>query len=228
MSQPDVPAITEDDIANYLASDPHFFERHAELLASVQLQSGFGGRAVSLQERQAEMLRDKIKGLEQRIMEMIRNGNDNVVISDRLHRWTRKLFLTREVRALPDAAMNGVRDEFLVPQAAIKVWGVAGLYADESFAQGVSEDAKTFAGSLVAPHCGVNSGFDVAQWLEDAPNCKSLAIIALRAGASPEAFGCLVLGSPDPQRFIAGMGTEFLVRIGETASAALSALRPSA
>ena len=73
--------ITEDDIANYLANTPDFFVRHAELLAAVQLNRPHGHRAVSLQERQAEMLRDKIKLLEQRIMEMMRNGNDNVINS---------------------------------------------------------------------------------------------------------------------------------------------------
>ena len=41
--------ITEDDIAGYLANNPGFFERHAELLASVQLSSPHGARAVSLQ-----------------------------------------------------------------------------------------------------------------------------------------------------------------------------------
>ena len=73
--------ITEDDIANYLAMTPDFFERHAELLASVHLNSPHSNRAVSLQERQAQMLRDKIKGLEHRIMDMIRNGNENVILS---------------------------------------------------------------------------------------------------------------------------------------------------
>ena len=41
-----------------------------------------------------EMLRDRIKGLEQKIVEMIRNGQENVAIADRLHRWTRALLLT--------------------------------------------------------------------------------------------------------------------------------------
>ena len=34
----------------------------------------------------------------------------------------------------------------------------------------------------------------------------------------------LVLGSPDPTRYSADMGTEFLMRIGEIASAGLSRL----
>ena len=50
--------ITEDDIANYLVHNPDFFHRHAELLSTVRLSSPHGQRAVSLQERQAEMLRE--------------------------------------------------------------------------------------------------------------------------------------------------------------------------
>ena len=49
--------ITEDEIANYLVHTPGFFERNAQLLASIQLTSPHGQRAVSLQERQMEMLR---------------------------------------------------------------------------------------------------------------------------------------------------------------------------
>ena len=62
----------------------------------VQLTSPHGQRAVSLQERQMEMLRERIKGLEHKIIEMIRNGQDNVAIADRLHRWTRALLLTAD------------------------------------------------------------------------------------------------------------------------------------
>ena len=37
----------------------------------------------------------------------------------------------------------------------------------------------------------------------------------------------LVLGSPDATRYSADMGTEFLMRIGEIASASLSRLLPA-
>ena len=46
----------------------------------------------------------------------------------------------------------------------------------------------------------------------------------LRKGVDPNAFGLIVLGSADPDRFRSGMGTAFLERIAETASAALSRL----
>ncbi|RYF42595.1 MAG: DUF484 family protein, partial [Comamonadaceae bacterium] len=159
--------ITEDDIANYLANTPDFFGRHAELLGAVQLTSPHGNRAVSLQERQAEMLREKIKALEHRVMDMVRHGNENMIIADRLQRWARHLLQIRSGRALPASIAAEVRTQFMVPQVAIKVWDVDGRYGEEAFAAGVSEDAKTFASSLTQPYCGVNSGFEAVNWLED-------------------------------------------------------------
>lgn len=220
--------ITEDDIANYLANTPDFFIRHAQLLATVQLTSPHGNRAVSLQERQAEMLREKIRALEYRLMDMMRNGTENVIIADRLHRWTRSLFLVPAASALPSTIEAEIAMQFQVPQVAIKVWDVAAPYSAEGFAQGVSDDAKTFASSLTQPYCGVNAGFEAVNWLPDTAMAMSLALIPLREGAvntAGPAFGMLVLASPDPQRFQSGMGTDFLERIAELASAALSRLR---
>ncbi len=228
-----IQGITEADIANYLANTPGFFERHAELLGSVQLTSPHGQRAVSLQERQMEMLRDKIRGLEGKIIEMIRYGQDNLSITDRLHRWTRTLMLTPQATELPDVLVNGLMHQFMIPQGGIRVWGAAAGFSTLGFAQPVGDDIKLFAGSLTQPYCGVNSGFEAAQWLEDPSGAKSMALIPLRADAAAagaptaSAFGLLVLASPDATRYTADMGTEFLTRIGEIASAALSRVLPA-
>ena len=220
--------ITEDDIADYLANTPDFFERHAELLASVHLTSPHSKRTVSLQERQAEMLRDKIKLLEHRLMDMIRHGNENALLSDRLLRWAGSLFLTADTVSMPAQIASQIQEQFLVPQVGIKVWGVAGPLASSAFAQGVSEDAKLFATSLTEPFCGVNTGFEAVTWLENPEAAASIALLPLRsasAGGMAPAFGLLVLSSPDAQRFNSGMGTDFLQRVAEIASAALSRLR---
>ncbi len=228
MNNPLINPITEDDIANYLANTPDFFQRHAELLAAVQLTSPHSNRAVSLQERQAEMLRDKIKAIEHRMMDMIRHGNENTILSDKLLHWTRSLFLAPDAISIPDLIVSEIRDHFLVPQVAIKVWDVAPAFAHASFAYGVSEDARLFASSLMEPFCGVNSGFEAVSWLEEPQAAVSMALLPLRmlpVGRATPAFGMLVLASPDAQRFNSSMGTDFLQRIAELASAALSRLR---
>lgn len=220
--------ITEDDIANYLVHTPDFFARHAELLASVQFTSPHSHRTVSLQERQAEMLREKIKMLEYRIMEMIRNGNDNLLLSDKVLRWAGVLLQGGDARGLPGRIEEEVCQQFAVPQASLRMWAVAPEFASEPFASGVSEDARLFANSLTEPFCGLNTGFEATNWLPEPKAATSLALIPLRnseGAATAPAFGLLVLASSDAQRFSSGMGTDFLARIGALVSAALSRLR---
>jgi uncharacterized protein len=228
MNNSNLMPMTEDDIAQYLGANPEFFERHAELLAAVHLTSPHSRRTVSLQERQAEMLRDKIRMLEGRIMDMIRHGNDNLNLSDKLLRWAIDLFLAHDPASLPELMALSIEAQFSVPQVAIRVWGVAPEFASAAFAQGVSGDARVFASSLREPFCGVNSGFEATNWLAQPTQATSLALLPLRAveaGSSTPTFGMLVLASPDAQRFTSTMGTEFLGRIAELASAALSPLR---
>ncbi len=221
-----IHGITEADIASYLANTPAFFERHAELLGTVQISSPHGARAVSLQERQIEMLRDKLKGLEQRIMEMIRHGQENLNIADRLHRWTRELMLTPQAADLPNVLMRALKHHFMVPQAGLRLWGVASEFDDLPVARDVGADVKTFASSLSAPYCGVNAGFEAVQWVAEPSSVMSMALVPLRDARVADAFGLLVLASPDPTRYSADMGTEFLSRIGELAAAALARLLP--
>jgi uncharacterized protein len=222
-----IEGITEQDIANFLLHTPGFFERHAEVLQQVQLTSPHGNRAVSLQERQMEMLREKIRGLESKLMEMIRHGQENVAIADKLHRWIRSIMLTGNAGELPGVLVAELKHQFLIPQGSIRLWGAADAFEKLSFAKPVSEDLKSFATSLVLPYCGINSGFEAAAWLDDAATVQSIALVPLRHGTSGT-FGLLVLGSPDPTRYSADMGTEFLQRIGDIASAGLSRLLPVA
>jgi uncharacterized protein len=175
-----VQGITEADIANYLANTPGFFERHAELLAAVQLTSPHGQRAVSLQERQMEMLRERIKGLE-----LQDRRDDPPRPGERGHRRPAAPLDAHDPAdappvELPLALVAELRHQFLIPQAALRLWGVDAVHADQPFAQPVSEDVKAFAASLSLPYCGVNAGFEATHWLEDAATVMSLAMIPLR------------------------------------------------
>ena len=226
--------ITEDDIANFLVNTPDFFNRHAELLAAVRLTSPHGQRAVSLQERQAEMLREKIRALELRMMDLMRHGTDNEVLMERQHRWVKTMLMTTNARDLPHTIADQIQHDFMVPQVAIKVWDVIDTFQIEPFAVGVSQAVKEFAATLDVPYVGLNTDIDAVQWLVEPSAAKSVALIPLRAtrledtphsAATAPVIGLLVLASPDAQRYHAGMGTAFIERLGDLASAALSHLR---
>jgi uncharacterized protein len=226
--------ITEEDIANFLVHTPDFFERHAELLAAVRLNSPHGARAVSLQERQADMLREKIRALEIRLMDMMRHGTDNEVLIERMQRWVKTLLMTANARDLPYTIADHIQHDFMVPQVAIKVWGVAEDYQIEPFAVGVGDDVKTFAETLRTPYVGMNQNFEAVKWLLEPSAAHSVAMVALRAtrvqdtpqtAVNQPVIGLLVMASPDAQRYHEGMGTAFIERLGDLASAALSHLR---
>ncbi|MEJ7138343.1 DUF484 family protein [Amphibiibacter pelophylacis] len=224
--------ITEEDIAEYLVLTPGFFERHATLLATIQLVSPLGKRVVSLQERQMEMLRDRIKGLEQRLVDMIRNAQDNESLHQRLLGLANTLMLTADASQLPGVLCEVLREQFQVPAVGLRLWGVTQAWAHLPCTEGVSAEVRSLAASLGQPYCGANSGFEAAQWLEGespgeglslAQSITSIALIQLQR-SDGRSFGLLALGSPDPARFGADMDTDVLRHLGHLAQSALSRL----
>lgn len=211
-------------VAQYLADHPEFFQEHAALLAQVQIASPLLGRAVSLQERQVEVMREKYRGLELRLAELVRIAQDNDALSQKFHAWTCRLLLSRNDVDLPHALNDGLQSIFGVPHVSLRLWHVAEDFAHTWFAQGASEDIRLFANSMTAPYCGPNRDFEAVHWLEANEPVQSVAMLPLRHADSIDTFGLLVMGSPDPARFGSGMATDFLVKIGETASAAVTCL----
>ena len=226
MSANSLPPITEDDIAEYLTNTPDFFERHNEVLATVQLTSPHSHRAISLQERQAEILRGKVRDLELKAAQMIRYGQSNVTIADKLQDWTCDLLTARDADALVEVATARLATIYDIPQVAIRLWGVAPTYADRPYAAGVENAIKTYADELTEAYCGVRRELPLLNWLTDGDSVTSMAVVPLRQSAEAPVFGLLVLASGDENRFTADTGTLFLDRISAQASAALSRLLP--
>jgi uncharacterized protein YigA (DUF484 family) len=211
-------------VAQYLADHPHFFEENPELVSKIKLASTMGGRTVSLQEKQMEVLRLKIKAMELRMADLMRIGQENDGISNKFLAWTQSLLMARNDVDLPHVLIDGLQTHFGVPHATLRLWNVAEEYAHTWFAETVSEDARIFASGLKTPFCGANQDFEAVSWIEEADSVQSLVMLPLRASESADTFGMLVLGSPDPQRFTSDMATDFLSHIGQTASAAMTCL----
>lgn len=214
------------DIAQYLADHPDFFDQHPELLAGMQLPHPHNGQAISLVERQSLMLRDRIKSLEMRNAEMVRHGQENDAIADKLVNWTRALLLESDPAQMPGTLIDELKRVFDVPYAGLRLWNAVPAVAAQECALPVEGDTISLADSMRVPFCGPNVEFEAASWLEESGvSVQSLAMVPLRVGADPRTFGLLVLGSADKDRFHVTMGTAFLERIAELASAALARLR---
>lgn len=222
---------TEEDIASYLISTPEFFERFAEVLGSVQLANPYGPKAVSLHERQIQILREKIKSLEASIVELMGYGSENASINQKNHRWVTALLQVRNPAELPEAITGNLQTIFGVPQVILHLWALDDAHASASFAQPVTEQTRQYAQSLQQPYCGPVGGVEglaqIAGPGHDISHIQSLAVLPLRYGnmAQQEStFGYLLLTSPDAHRYTEDMGTELLARMAELASASLQRL----
>jgi hypothetical protein len=218
--------MTHEEVAQFLSQHPDFFDHHPEVLVNVAIPHPQDGHAVSLVERQSLILRERIKSLESRLAEMLRHGEENDAIADRIVHWARALLSEADPAQLPRTLLDELMRQFDVPFGALRLWGVAAEYAGYEWAQPAGDDIVRLASSMQAPFCGSNVGFEAAAWMTPDPaTIKSLTMMPLRVGGEPRAFGMLALGSPDPGRFQITMGTAFLSRINELASAALARLR---
>src|ERR1700741_3526324 len=113
----------EESIATYLQHNPDFFERHHAVLARLKLPHARGGSTISLVERQIEVLREKLAGLEGKLAELVRVARANDAIAERLHRFTRRL-----VRGMPSAEAlarieAGLREDFDAFHASLVLIG---------------------------------------------------------------------------------------------------------
>jgi uncharacterized protein YigA (DUF484 family) len=212
--------VNADDLARFLRANPQFFDQNPELLESIHVPHPYGGRAIPLAERQTVALREKVKGLDTRLAELIRFGEENDQISEKVHRLSVAVAGARDFPALTRSLYFHLREDFAVPHVALRVWGKA-VPADFDEAQPVTDPQRQHATTMGAPHCGPAQGHVFASWFgEAAEHIRSLALVPLGDTA---VFGVLALASEDSKRFYPEMGTLYLRRIGELCAAGVTA-----
>ena len=249
------------DVADWLQQHPDFFDEHASVFAALTVPHPHGGRAIPIAERQMITLREKNRVLELKVAELMRYGQENDAIAERLARWTRMLLLQRAPRLLPETLVGSLEEIFTVPHVGLTLWDVADDYEDVARKADATPELIAYVEGLAGPYCGTPHGaathalslFRAASSLASSVassaassvastlgqvttdgvaadgagahgGIRSLALLPLRRGAAPAPFGVLALGSADARRFHEGMGTDFLARIGENSSAALTRL----
>jgi hypothetical protein len=218
----------EESIAGYLQRNPEFFERHQAVLARLKLPHARGGSTISLVERQIEVLREKQAALEGKLAELVRVARANDAIAERLHRFSRRL-----LRAVPRAAAiahieAGLREDFDAFHAALVLVGELPDPSLPSFVRTVPTDdanLKSFESLRASgkPRCG--QARDSQREFLFGPEGLEMGSVALVPLGDKGSLGLLALGSADRDRFHPGMSTEFLARLADLITDALSTAR---
>ena len=223
-------SLPEDAVADYLQQNPDFFERHAQVLAKLKLPHGRGTATVSLVERQVLVLREKNEKLEARLRELIEVARDNDVLANKIHRLACRLLKARSASTLIDALEGSLREDFgasewillLAPAANAELAKVASRHL--RVVDAMAHELKMFETLFESgrPRCGqIRDSQRDYLFGADTIEIASAALVPLGASA---ASGLLAIGSPDTERFHPTMSTEFLARIGNLVSEAITSL----
>jgi len=216
--------LDESDIEAWLLDHPDFFQRHLDCLETLEIPHPCGD-AVSLVARQIELLRDKNRRLEKQLADILRIARDNDTLLRRFHQLT---IAQLDAGSLDDAlaALRWLlHDCFQADFVAVKL--IQPVIDCPIRNLCVPEDSPELAHfqqilSEGKPECGKPSAGQ-AEFLfgSDGPEAQSYALVPLQhAGLK----GVLAIGSRDPERFQAGMGSLFLSQMSDVVAARFASL----
>lgn len=212
-----------EQIANYLREQPEFFEHHQELLAELQLPHP-GGHAVSLVERQLQTLRQRNGELQRQLEQLTATARANEALFGKTRRLTLDLLAAGDLPQLLGLMKQSLERDFEVDVSALTLIG--GTDAPGARVVSLQEARCAINGILSSSGavCGTLRPGELAFLFEqEATRIGSAAVAPLTGDGL---LGVLALGSYDPDRYRASMGTVFLRHVGEVLNAVLPRLLP--
>ncbi len=206
----------EEGVARYLRDNPDYFERHEELLDVLRIPHAGRGVAVSLLERQAVLLRERLAAKDRERQDFLAAARENDALAERLHRLAVALI---DAASLDDVfgSVYDLGRHQLKLDAVTVLLGVDGgpLGGRAEFVP--PDDARLRRALALArdrPLCGPKAVLSEVRSLLGADEARiaSVALVPLR---DPVRSGLILLGSQDRDRFPVGAGTVYLGRFGD-------------
>ncbi len=206
--------ITEEQVCEFLSAETDFFDRHPELLESLELPHE-SGKAVSLIERQISVLRDRNLEMRSRLNNLLETARAN----DKLFEKTKRLILalletdslTRAIETLYDSLKN----DFQIEHYQLILFGTENTPNTLAKITSLDQGIQAIGGLLRSNRatCGVLRDEELSFLFDDqAAAIQSVAVVPLNNGNT---FGILAIGSSDPLYYKSSMGTLFLSYIAE-------------
>ncbi len=214
-------SMSPEAVLEFLKSHPEFFEEQAEFFHQVEIAHPYSGRTISLAERQMITLREKNRLLEHRLGELLGVGESNDALGARMHQLTVALVGAGRLYQIVGTVLKSLAEDFSVPQAKLRLWGEGAANLGHDACTPVSAELIKEVADMHHPVTGSVRTGEVAAWFGgDSEALASMALVPLRFEG--QTLGLLAMASDDAERFVAGMGTAYIERLGDVIAAALA------
>ena len=220
-----------DEVAEYLANHPEFFDSNQELLDGLKIPHKTGGvGAVSLIERQVATLRQKNLQLERKLSELIDIARSNDELADKVHVMATALMAAGTRGHVVEVAEEMLRSSFAADHSVLVLFEYSEGEFDAftthgRFLRTITRDDsrlgpfKTFLDAN-EPRCGrIRDAQREFLFADDADDMGSAALVPLGENAGT---GFLAIGSRDADYFNPAMSMDFLARLGDLLGCALA------
>jgi len=217
----DNPSISADAVQAYLEQHPDFFVGRDALLERITVPHD-SGKAVSLVERQVNILRERNVDMRHRLNKLLSSAKDN----DQLFEKTKRLILSmldaKNLDELNIAVEESFTQDFQINMSKLIVLDEPTNYLRDNTKVVALSDAQQKVGNIINGNkavCGVLKPDELEFLFGGRANeVGSAAVTPLLNG---KVIGILALGSFDDKYFRSSMGTLFLSYVGEVLARAL-------
>ncbi|MCH9828118.1 MAG: DUF484 family protein [Gammaproteobacteria bacterium] len=218
-------AVSEEAVIAFLKRSPDFLLRHPHLLETLEVRHG-SGPAVSLIERQVEILRGKNARLEDRLLRLVDAAQENEKRVNAANRLARALLRAPTLATVVSSLARVMRDDFGVDEVFV------GVHAPTLLRQDIDGLTRLDASGQIVRHfndffrtklidCGPISEMRAKLLFPKArPLPLSAAIVPLEKERN---LGMLALAARDADRFQPKQGKYFLEMTADLVAAALRA-----
>ena len=221
MSSQDHKAIDtefEHDMVRYLRDHPAFFEEHQDVLAGMVL-SHESGSAVSLIERQVQILREQKEEQKRKLQSLISTAHNNEKLNNNVNALILELLDADSLDDVLRVIEQRIRADFEADAIVVKLLASGNeVLKDHEELTSWQQPALTIGEKVMTarePACG-SFNTEQMQALFDDADIQSAGIVPLaKDKTSKNCYGIIAIGSYDPQRFRADMGTLFLSLLGQ-------------
>ena len=212
----ELPTVTADQVADYLAEHPDFFSQYTHLLEKLYVPHQ-RGTAVSLVERQTSLLRERNQQLHGHLADLIDAARHNDVQFEKTKRMVLALLEAWTLDDVAVAVEESLCHDFYGDETALLLFSERSLESNSIRTLARAED------SLVQPlietnlpSCGqLSEAMNRFLFQDRAVKVQSAAVVPLVKG---DTLGLLAIGSYDPNYFQSSQGTLFLSYVGEVLS----------
>lgn len=208
----------EHEMVRYLRDHPAFFEEHQDVLAGMIL-SHESGSAVSLIERQVQILREQKDEQKRKLQSLISAAQNNEKLNNNVNALILALLDASSLNDVLSITEERIRADFEADAIVIKLLASGDDVLKEHAELTAWQQPALVIGEKVMtarePMCGSFNSEQMQALFDDA-DIQSAGIVPLvKDKNSKNCYGIIAIGSYDPQRFRADMGTLFLSLLGQ-------------